>query len=91
MPAEIHCPKCISKNVFFSKKRGINISEDCGHEFVAEKPVIPIVISSIQTIKESLSPNLMFAMGGLEWLDLSDSPFEFRTTDLIKNLKPRKI
>ena len=38
MPAEIHCPKCPSENVIFSKKRNIHVCEDCGHEFMVEKP-----------------------------------------------------
>ena len=30
---EIRCPKCASANVIFSKKRLVNVCEDCGHEF----------------------------------------------------------
>ena len=37
MPAEIHCPKCPSVNVIFSKKRRVYVCEDCGHEFAQEK------------------------------------------------------
>src|SRR3989304_2136588 len=39
-----HCPQCVSENVVFSKKRGVNICEDCGSEFTAEKPVAPLRI-----------------------------------------------
>ncbi len=42
--ANIHCPKCSSENVIFSKKRKLNVCEDCGHEFVIEKPFSPIRI-----------------------------------------------
>src|SRR5580693_612754 len=39
-----HCPKCTSENVVFSKKRGVNPCEDCGHEFTCETPVSPLRI-----------------------------------------------
>ncbi len=38
------CPKCRSENVIFSKKRGLNICEDCGYEFAQEKPAAPLRI-----------------------------------------------
>ena len=41
MPTEIHCPNCKSENVIFSKKRGVHVCEDCGHEFTPEKPFVP--------------------------------------------------
>ncbi len=44
MPAEIHCPKCASVNVIFSKKRVVNVCEDCGSEFAADKPSTPLRI-----------------------------------------------
>ena len=44
MPGEIHCPKCASGNVFFSKRRGVNVCEDCGHDFAHEKPFAPLHI-----------------------------------------------
>ena len=31
----IHCPKCASENVMFSKKRSVHVCEDCNHEFTA--------------------------------------------------------
>ncbi len=31
MTTEPHCPGCLSKNVIFSKKRGVYICEDCEH------------------------------------------------------------
>jgi hypothetical protein len=40
MPTEIHCPNCPSENVIFSKKRGVHVCEDCGHEFTPEKPFV---------------------------------------------------
>jgi len=30
-----------SENVIFSKKRGVHVCEDCGHEFTPEKPFVP--------------------------------------------------
>lgn len=44
MSTEIHCPQCSSANVFFSKKRGVNVCEDCGFEIATEKPFIPLRI-----------------------------------------------
>jgi len=38
MSAEIHCPKCASTNVVFSKKRGAYFCEDCGHVLKLLKP-----------------------------------------------------
>ncbi len=38
------CPKCRSDNVVFSKKRGVNVCEDCHHEFAHEQPVVPLRI-----------------------------------------------
>ena len=43
MPDEIHCPKCASANVVFSKKRGAYVCEDCGH-VLPEAPVAPLRI-----------------------------------------------
>jgi hypothetical protein len=40
----IHCPNCASENVVFSKKRSVHLCEDCQHEFVPGKPVIPMRI-----------------------------------------------
>lgn len=40
MPTEIHCPRCASANVVFSKKRGMNFCEDCGSELVVDDPII---------------------------------------------------
>ncbi len=40
MPSEIHCPECSSANVIFSKKRGVNLCENCGHEFAGEKSFV---------------------------------------------------
>jgi hypothetical protein len=40
----IHCPKCASANVIFSKKRSVYVCEDCGHEFIQEKLVAPLRI-----------------------------------------------
>lgn len=44
MPTEIHCPKCPSENVIFSKKRSVYVCEDCGHEFAQEKSAVPMRI-----------------------------------------------
>lgn len=41
MPAETRCPECPSENVIFSKKRGVYVCEDCGHEFTPDKPFVP--------------------------------------------------
>ena len=41
MSTEIHCPKCASENVRFSKKHSRYDCEDCGHQFVPEKPFVP--------------------------------------------------
>ena len=38
------CPNCSLENVYFSRKRGIYICEDCNHEFTLGKPVIPLRI-----------------------------------------------
>src|SRR6266446_7035964 len=38
------CSKCSSENVVFSKKRSVNICEDCGHEFADEKRFGPLRI-----------------------------------------------
>src|SRR5271170_1007174 len=43
MTAEIHCPKCSSENVDFSKKRGAYVCEDCG-DVLPEAPVAPLRI-----------------------------------------------
>ena len=40
MPAELQCPKCHLVNVIFSKKRNLYVCEDCGSEFVVDKPFI---------------------------------------------------
>jgi len=53
--------------------------------------VVPLVISNFQVIKESLPPGLMFALGGLQWLDLSAGPLDDRIAELIKNLKTREM
>lgn len=37
----ICCPECSSADVLFSKKRGVNICEDCRHEFTASKTIAP--------------------------------------------------
>jgi hypothetical protein len=39
MTTDLHCPKCSSANVFFSKKRNLHVCEDCDHEFALEKPL----------------------------------------------------
>ena len=44
MSTEFHCPECASANVVFSKKRGANMCEDCGHEFADAKPFTPLRI-----------------------------------------------
>jgi transcription initiation factor TFIIIB Brf1 subunit/transcription initiation factor TFIIB len=44
MNQAIHCPNCPSENVIFSKKRGVHVCEDCGHEFTPEKPFVPLRI-----------------------------------------------
>ena len=43
MTPEVHCPKCSSGNVVFSKKRGAYICEDCGH-VLPEAPIAPLRI-----------------------------------------------
>lgn len=40
----IRCLECASENVVFSKKRGVSVCEDCGHEFIAAKPIAPLRI-----------------------------------------------
>src|SRR3989304_1366467 len=44
MTNDIHCPKCRSENVVFSKKRHVNVCEDCDHEFANERPFAPFRI-----------------------------------------------
>src|SRR5438046_2559795 len=41
MAAMITCPKCASEDVRFSKKHSRYDCEDCGYEFVPEKPFNP--------------------------------------------------
>lgn len=43
MAASVHCPKCASENVVFSKKRGAYVCEDCG-DVLPEAPVAPLRI-----------------------------------------------
>jgi hypothetical protein len=40
----ISCPKCLSENVVFSKKRGIHFCEDCEFEFSLETSISPLRI-----------------------------------------------
>jgi hypothetical protein len=40
MTTDIQCPICASVNVVFSRKRSINVCEDCGHEFVPAEPFV---------------------------------------------------
>ena len=44
MPDQIHCHRCSSPNVTFSKKHDRNVCQDCGHEFAPEKPFTPLRI-----------------------------------------------
>lgn len=44
MGTDACCPKCASANIMFSKKRNLHVCEDCGHEFVLEKPFTPLRI-----------------------------------------------
>ena len=43
MTPEVHCPKCSSGNVIFSKKRGAYVCEDCSN-VLTEAPVAPLRI-----------------------------------------------
>jgi len=43
MGTSVHCPKCASENVVFSKKRGAYVCEDCG-DVLPEAPVAPLRI-----------------------------------------------
>lgn len=38
---EIKCPKCGAADPMYSKKRGVYVCEECGHEFAPEKPFEP--------------------------------------------------
>src|SRR5271157_4237488 len=40
----IHCQRCASENVVFSKKRGVHVCEDWGHEFTMAKTSAPLRI-----------------------------------------------
>ncbi|HRW00020.1 MAG TPA: toll/interleukin-1 receptor domain-containing protein, partial [Aminobacteriaceae bacterium] len=38
---EIKCTKCGAADPMYSKKRGVYVCEECGHEFAREKPFEP--------------------------------------------------
>jgi hypothetical protein len=40
----IYCSQCASENVVFSKKRGLQVCEDCGHEFTLATAFTPLRI-----------------------------------------------
>ncbi len=40
----IHCPRCTSENLVFSKKRGVHVCEDCGREFTPARTFAPLRI-----------------------------------------------
>ena len=53
--------------------------------------VVPVVVSNLRAIMESLPPSLEFRLSRLQWYDLSNGPLEANITELIKNLKTREM
>ena len=79
MGISVNCPKCASENVVFSKKRGLNVCEDCGH-VLAEAPVAPlrIFLSYGHDNNEDLVPRIYADLkkrGHDVWFDKSEIKF----------------
>ncbi len=53
--------------------------------------IVPVVISNLSTIQQSLPPDLALALGDIQWFDLTAGPFDERVEELIRNLKIREM
>src|ERR1035441_8062297 len=76
MSAEVRCPKCSSLNVIFSRKRQLNVCEDCGAEL--SPPHLRIFLSYGHDANEELVRRIYADLkerGHDVWYDKSDIHF----------------